>query len=57
MVQENTLRRNRGNGIVLGAGSTATISGGLITLNGYAGIYLQRGPPPPLAWTARQSSW
>ena len=43
MVQENTLRRNRGHGIGLGRGTTATISGGLITLNGYAGIRLSDG--------------
>ena len=43
MVQENTLRRNQGHGIVLGRGTKATISGGLITLNGGAGISLQEG--------------
>jgi len=43
IVQENTLRRNQGHGIVLGRGSTATISGGLITQNGGAGISLQDG--------------
>ena len=40
LVQDNTLRRNHGNGIRLSTGSTASISGGLITLNGYAGIHL-----------------
>ena len=43
LVQENTLRLNQGHGIVLGRGTTATISGGLITHNGGAGISLQDG--------------
>ena len=43
LAQENTLRRNRGNGLWLVPGSTTSLSGGLITLNGYAGMYLPEG--------------
>jgi parallel beta-helix repeat protein len=43
IVRENTLRGNRVNGIILGPGTTATISGGLITLNAFAGIFLFDG--------------
>ena len=42
-MQDNTLRRNLVSGMVLELGATATISGGLITLNGYYGILLARG--------------
>ena len=37
------MRRNGGNGLRLVTGSTTSINGGLITLNGYAGIYLPEG--------------
>jgi hypothetical protein len=43
IVRENTVRQNRVHGIILGGGTTATISGGLITQNGLAGIYLFDG--------------
>jgi len=42
MAQDNTLRRNVTNGIIVTSGS-ATISGGSITLSGYHGIYLSNG--------------
>ena len=43
LLQENTLRRNHGNGIRLSTGATASINGGLITLSGYVGIHLSVG--------------
>jgi streptogramin lyase len=43
LAQENTLRRNHVIGIRVTAGSTASISGGLITFNGYAGMHLSVG--------------
>jgi hypothetical protein len=43
IVRDNTLLQNRGHGISLGPGTTATISGGLITRNGVAGIFLFDG--------------
>jgi hypothetical protein len=43
LAQDNTLRRNRGNGIFLAEETTATISGGSITLSGGNGMYLAGG--------------
>jgi Bacterial TSP3 repeat len=41
IMQDNTVRQNLGHGINVGLSTTAIISGGLITLNGYHGIFLE----------------